>query len=74
MYILDQQNFIDTRRQHIGRSDMMPDVSISRKSDGAKLTNDFDVSTADDVYVLTYKDRKTKQVKTKDIKIVPLQS
>ena len=53
---------------------MMPDVSISRKSDGAKLTNDFDVSTADDVYVLTYKDRKTKQVKTKDIKIVPLQS
>jgi|GEM_PF-5787408 len=73
MHILDQQNFFDTRRQHIGRSDLMPNVSLSRKSDGAKLTNDFDASSQDDIYVLSYEDRKTGERKTQDIKIVPTQ-
>jgi|TARA_R110002126_G_scaffold3263_1_gene18516 hypothetical protein len=74
MHILDQQNFFETRHKFIGRSDVMPNVSIERKSDGEKLTDKFDTSkeSADEVYVLRYQDKDTGKEKTKDIKITPM--
>jgi hypothetical protein len=80
MNILDFQNFIETRHQSFGRSDLMPSVSITPKAKQGDLKNGFSQTAKtctedypdDSAATIRYTDPKTGERLSKDLQIIKM--